>query len=69
MIGGIAETLTKWLVVAGLLMYAVFGVILIMQAKVMSDAFESDANPVVKLVAMAHLLLTLMLAVVAALIL
>ena len=51
----------KWLFVAGMMMYTVFAVVVVMQVKVMTETFESDVNLVVKVLALAHLVMAILI--------
>jgi hypothetical protein len=60
----------KWFLVVGLLMYLAFAVVIIRQVSVMSEAIPTDPhNALVKIFAWAHLGMTILLLIVAAVVL
>ena len=59
----------KWVFVLMFVMYAGFGVIVLMQVRVMSETFESAVNGAMKTLAIAHLITAILLAAVAVVIL
>ena len=63
------EGIMKWVFVLGFVMYAGFGVIVLMQVRVMAETFESAVNGAMKVLAMLHLVTAILLAAVAVVIL
>lgn len=59
----------KWGAVGGMLCYCLFAAVVVKQARVMTESVEDEANGAVKAVAMAHLLLAVVTAVLAGVIL
>jgi hypothetical protein len=55
----------KWFLIVGLFMYLAFAVVIIRQVGVMSEAFEDPFNPLIKIFAWAHLILTILLIILA----
>ena len=55
----------KWMAVGGLLMYAVFAVVIVKQVGVMTEAMEDDINGIISLFAWVHLLLAVALVIMA----
>lgn len=53
--------IVKWLLVGGLVFYCGFAVVLMMQIKVMTETFESEVNPWMKLLGIAHLLAAILI--------
>lgn len=59
----------KWFLVAGLVLYTAFAVVIIRQVGVMSEAVKEDINALVALFAWAHLALSILLLIMAIVIL
>lgn len=55
----------KWFFVVGLIMYAIFAVVVIKQVSVMSETVESSVNSVMKLFSWLHLAMAVLLVVAA----
>ncbi|MBI5358148.1 hypothetical protein HZB69_00760 [Candidatus Amesbacteria bacterium] len=53
--------IVKWMFVVGLVIYAVFAVIIVRQVKVMSEAVDSDANSLFQIMSWLHLLMAVLL--------
>ena len=53
--------LVKWMMIGGMVFYCMFAVVLVMQVKVMTETFESEVNPVVKVAGVLHLILAILL--------
>jgi hypothetical protein len=60
-----ASFFVKWFLVIGLLMYSFFATVVVKQVGIMSETVDSDLNPVVKIFARLHLLLSVLLLAVA----
>lgn len=54
----------KWFLVVGLLMYLAFAAVIIRQVGVMSESIQDPLNPLIKLFAWTHLVLTIILIVI-----
>jgi hypothetical protein len=59
----------KWFLVAGLFIYMLFALVVVKQAAVMAETFESEVNSSVKTFAWIHLIFTVFLMIAAAVIL
>lgn len=53
--------IVKWMFVVGLVIYAVFALIIVRQVKVMSEAVDCDANSLFQIMSWAHLLMAVLL--------
>jgi hypothetical protein len=51
----------KWFLLAGLVMYLAFAGIIVRQVGVMSETLEDPMNPLIKLFAWTHFILTIVL--------
>lgn len=60
---------TKWMLVVGLILYCVFGVVIVRQVKVMNEAFESELNAWFQIFSWLHLLMSALLLILAIVIL
>ncbi|MEK7163974.1 MAG: DUF5657 family protein [Patescibacteria group bacterium] len=60
---------TKWMLIVGLVMYCVFGVVIVRQVKVMNEAFESELNTWFQIFSWLHLLMSIFLLLLAIVIL
>jgi len=61
--------ITKGMLVVGLIMYCVFGVVIVRQVKVMNEAFESEFNIWFQILSWLHLLMSVFLLILAIVIL
>ena len=59
------ELILKWFLVAGMVMYVFFALVMIRQVGIMTETFESEVNGTVKTFAGLHLLMALFLLIVA----
>jgi len=55
------EVIIKWGLVAGLVMYSLFALVIVKQVGIMAETFEDQANGVVKLFAWAHLIMAIVI--------
>ncbi|TSC87961.1 MAG: hypothetical protein G01um101416_276 [Microgenomates group bacterium Gr01-1014_16] len=53
--------LVKLMMIAGMALYCGFAVVLVMQVKIMTETLESEANRVVKIAGILHLILAILL--------
>lgn len=53
--------IVKWMFVVGLVIYAVFALIIVRQVKVMSEAVDCDANSLFQIMSWLHLLMAVLL--------
>ncbi len=60
---------TKWMLVVGLILYCIFGVVIVRQVKVMNEAFESDMNTWFQIFSWLHLLMSALVLILAIVIL
>jgi hypothetical protein len=66
MLGIIAtEVVLKWLMVAGLVLYVFFAIAVMKQVQIMAESVESELNKIIKVFAVAHCLMALLLVIVA----
>ncbi len=63
------ELILKGFLIVGLLMYTFFALVVLKQVGIMTETFESDVNPAVKMFAWIHLMLALFLLFVAIIVL
>jgi Family of unknown function (DUF5657) len=64
-----AWSIVKIFIMIGLLMYALFALVVVKQVGVMTETFDSEANSSVKTFALIHLLFSVFLVIIAAIIL
>lgn len=60
------EIAIKWMTVIGLVMYAIFALVILRQTAIMTETIDSDMNVVVKLFAWMHLAMAIALVVLTA---
>jgi len=61
MSGLVAGALIKWGLVVGLIMYSLFALVIVKQVGIMAETYEAEANGVVRIFAMAHLMMAILL--------
>jgi len=66
--GGVWPVIKVFMII-GFLMYVLFAVIMLKQVGVMTESFESEVNPRVRLIAWIHLFLSVILPVISVVIL
>lgn len=65
LLGVTAFEVVKWFFVVGLVMYVAFGIVIVKQVGVMTEAVEDEFNGVIFILAWAHLLLAVGLLILA----